>query len=412
MSAPGRRLVRSLLEAALEAVEPAAATERGIRRAGLGGEPCVLFAVGKAARGMALGARRACPILGGIVVAPDAAPMAGLEVMAGAHPTPDARSVAAGERLLRAAREGDAPVLVLLSGGASAMIEAPVEGVSVHDLATLSAALMRAGAPIDELNAVRGALSRIKAGGLARALGARLRGCVVISDVPGMRAELVGSGPCAPLPETRRALEIVRARGCDAALAAPVRRALGAPARAEVAPVPHVVAADGGVALAAMAARAAQDGIALARWPETLAGEARDLGARWASRAREIAGEAAGVMGHGETVVRVCGAGRGGRNQELALAWLLAGGTGTLGTLATDGVDGSSDAAGAIVDEETRTAAAACGIDAHARLADNDSHAFFAATGDALVLGPTGTNVADIVVWIDDARLPAGVASA
>ncbi|HEY8430465.1 MAG TPA: MOFRL family protein, partial [Sandaracinaceae bacterium] len=254
--------------------------------------------------------------------------------------------------------------------------------------------LMHAGADIAELNAVRSALSRLKGGGLARAI-APARVCnVVLSDVPGHPLSIVASGPtCAPPTEAPRARDVLERYGLLGSLGPGARAALErrrAPIRA---PIRTELAADNGTARAAVVERARALGVAMEDRPGFFAGEARAIGASIAPSDR------AWVWG-GESTVVVRGAGRGGRNQELVLAALSGWKRGLFVCFGTDGVDGSSDAAGALIDEHALRVAKERGLDPARALANNDAGTFFEALGTALRSGPTGTNVADLCFYL------------
>lgn len=300
-----------------------------------------------------------------------------------AHPIPDGRSVVAGERALAIAASAGANdlLLVLLSGGASAMLEAPAPGTTLEDLRRTTAELLRSGAPIGEINAVRRRLSRIKGGGLAAAA----RGPVLtlaISDVVGDAPTVIGSGPTVPAP--------------------------GDPAR------PHTTfRIIGGLAeaLDGAASCAADLGYQVHRLGEPLVGDARTAAGRLVTAAAAVSRDAADarpvcVLAGGETTVTVRGLGRGGRNQELALAMApllpAMGGPVMAASVGTDGVDGPTDAAGAVADHTTLARAARAGLDISQYLNDNNSYAFFDALGDLIRTGSTGTNVGDLQTILID----------
>lgn len=383
-----------LAEAALDAVEPGRATREAlarIERAGGRLDGATLFAFGKASVPMARAAAASVRLAGGIVVALEPAEIDGLDVVRGAHPIPASDAAETGAEVLARARAlgpGDV-ALCLVSGGGSSMLELPVEGVSMAELARVTRALLHRGADIAELNAVRRGLSQLKGGGLARAMnGARVFN-VVLSDVPGHPPELVASGPtCAPplgAPDPRDVL---------------VRYGLGDVVRHLVLPSPPSttiiteIAADNAAARRAIVKRAAELGVALDDREGFFSGEARALGAGLGARDR-------GWVWGGETTVTVRGHGRGGRNQELVLGALAGGWTrGLLLAFGTDGIDGTSDAAGALVDPAAVARARALGLDPERALATNDAYSFFDALGTALVCGPTGTNVADLCLYL------------
>ena len=343
-------------------MEPEAATLRALDRLwGSPGlpQPTVLVALGKAARGMARAALARFDIPRGLVVDGVGAQLGPLVGFRGGHPLPDEGSLRAGRAALALA-DGLGPrdtLLCLVSGGGSALIEAPRPGWTLEALRRDGRARLLAGQDIATLNAARARQSLIKAGGLARRAAPARVVTVVLSDVPTASPAVVASGPTA-LP--------------GAAL--------------------HL-AADNATAVAAVCAAAAARGFPLERPPVALSGEARLAGRGFAQAA---AGRA--LVGGGETVVRVTGRGQGGRNQELALgaADLLRGGL--IVALGTDGVDGSSSHAGALIDEDV-LARAPTGS-RHQALADNDSASWCRAVGAALVTGPTGTNVADLALYL------------
>ena len=351
------------------------------------------------------------------------------------HPIPDERSVGAARRALgiaAATAPGDV-LVVLLSGGASALMALPADGISLEDKQETVRRLLRAGANIDELNTVRKHLSGIKGGRLAAAAAAPVV-TLVISDVVGDDLSVIGSGPTMPDPSTfADALAVLARRDGHAAYPAPVVARLRRGEQGEVPETPKardpriarsVARIIGGrmtaVEGAVEAARSRGYDVHVIDRP--IVGEARDAARAFAEEVRSaIPGTniPACVIGAGETTVHVTGSGVGGRNQEFALAMmaylpgpkgpgLLAGpalppgpkGPGLLafGSIGTDGIDGPTDAAGAIVDVTTADRAAALGLDPRRFLDNNDSYHFFGALDDLLRTGPTGTNVGDVQV--------------
>jgi hydroxypyruvate reductase len=342
-----------------------------------------------------------------------------LEVIEAAHPVPDAQSVAAARRsieFVKTAGPADL-VLVLLSGGASSLWLAPVDGVSFEAKQALTQALLRSGATISEINTVRRHLSRIKGGRLAAAAHPARLVTLAISDVPGDVPAAIGSGPTVADPTTladaRALLEryrITAPPGVTAALAVADNETLkpGAPGleRASF----RMVAAPA-ASIAAATAVAAKAGYRTLVLGDALEGEARDTGrahARLALEARHR-GEKLAILSGGELTVTVTGNGAGGPNQEYALGLALGlDGTPGIAALAgdTDGIDGggghATDPAGAIVLPETLARARSRHIDAAEMLANNDSTAFFRAVGGLLEVGPTQTNVNDFRVILID----------
>ncbi len=418
---------RACFLAALAAVDPRACVARCLTRDGgalvlrdRDGRkiarhtgPVVVVGAGKAVAGMAA-AVDVVPARG-IVIAPHGTSGAGLGPIAlrtAAHPVPDAAGVAATVDLLQAvaAAAADALVLVLLSGGASALLVAPVAGITLGEKREVTRTLVAAGAEIHGLNAVRKHLSAVKGGGLARAAAhAAAVWTLVLSDVVGDDLATIASGPTEADPTTyadalavierhaismppsiRRHLE----RGAAGGIAETAKP--GDPATARVR---SVVVGTNTDAVRAAGAEAMRRAYRVREWPAALVGDAAAAGR---TLGREIAGatSAEALVAGGETTVRALPGGMGGRSQHLALAAALelAGSSAVLLAAGTDGVDGPTDAAGACVDGGTIEFARRHGLDPEAALAATDSHRLLTATGDVLRTGPTGTNVADVVV--------------
>jgi glycerate 2-kinase len=342
-----------------------------------------------------------------------------IPVIEAGHPVPDAAGLAGTERTLvlaDAAGEHDL-VLVLLSGGASANWIAPAAGITLAEKQAATRALLRSGANIGEINCVRKHLSRIKGGRLAqRAYPARLV-TLAISDVPGDDPAVIGSGPTVPDPTTLAdARDIVRKYRLE--LPQAVTRALVDPANESPKPDDKIFAENSyriiarpADALAAAQSRAREAGYECVVLGDRLQGEAREVAAEHARLARELA-VARGrvvILSGGELTVTLRGQGRGGPNQEyaLALAIHLDGAKGIAALAAdTDGTDGGQgkpdDPAGAFIDDTTLMRARAAGLDPAAFLADNDSTGFFNGIGDLFTPGPTFTNVTDFRAIVVD----------
>jgi hydroxypyruvate reductase len=386
-------------------------------------------AAGKAAATMARAAER---VLGGriddaIAVAPPGPPsnLRRTRLMLASHPVPDARGVQAAEAVLAVARElgRDDLLLILLSGGASALLPAPVSGVSLEEKAGLTARLMAAGATIGELNTVRKHLSRLKGGGLARAAAPARVACLVLSDVVGDDLSTIASGPTVPDPTTYAdAVEVLRRRGVYDDAPAAIRRHLEAGLRSEApetakpgealfARVSTRVIGNNAIAVAAAEREARRQGLRARVLTTRLEGEAREASRVLVAVLRECvetgrpAAPPVCLLAGGETTVTVRGPGRGGRNQEIAVAAAdplsRFPAHAVVASLATDGVDGASDAAGGVVDQETAREAAALGLAPPAAfLAASDSTSFLGPLGGLIVTGPTGTNVVDLTVLL------------
>jgi glycerate-2-kinase len=387
--------------------------------------PVLLVGAGKAALAMA---RAALAVVGEIsgsslVIVPHGTPTdapPNLDVCTASHPVPDGAGAGATARLLAAVTGAgpDTLVIMLLSGGASALLVAPAPGLTITDKQAVTRSLLAAGADITALNTVRKHCSRVKGGALARA-AARAAGLwtLVLSDVVGDDLATIASGPTVADPSTYadaaavldRYLKpddasVVRrhlARGCSGAVPETVKP--GDPALERVR---TVIVGGNRDAVRAAAAAAAARGYATTLHAEPLVGDAAVAGRLVASRLlaarrdRPVA-----IVAGGETTVRVSPDGRGGRAQHLALAASisLAGTPAVVLAAGTDGVDGPTDAAGACVDGGTVARARGCGLDAAWALATTDAYPLLDATGDLLRTGPTGTNVADVVVALRDA---------
>jgi hydroxypyruvate reductase len=351
--------------------------------------PVWVLAVGKAASSMTLGARDALgdALERALVITKDGhvdAPLAqlpGVEIHQSSHPVPDARSLAAGERVLRWVRELPVTVtpLFLVSGGASSLVEVLEPGLSLADLERMTTEGLAAGIAIGELNARRRRLSRIKGGRLTALLDGRPALALLISDVPGDDPAVIGSGLVGPAPQ-----------GVPDA----VRRRI-------------VGSIDS--ALAAAAARAQTLGLSASVAPGRFDGEAGELAAGFVA---ELARSPTAVrLWGGESTVRLpAQPGRGGRNQHLALAASrLIAGSETLLLLAagTDGTDGPTQEAGALVDGGTLRRITRAGLDVEDVLQRADSGRALSASGDLICTGPTGTNVGDLIIGL---KLPPAAA--
>lgn len=404
----GRRaLALDLAEAALQAVEPERATRdclRALLERGEALDGATLFAWGKAAVPMTRAALRTLDVSGGTVVAPSPIVPAWreptkLEVRVGAHPDPAPDAVETGRVVLAKAEAlGSNDVgLCLVSGGGSSLLELPHEGVTVAEISSIAARLRDAGADIEELNAVRRALSKLKGGGLGRAIAPARVVNLILSDVLGRLLATVASGPTCPPPEGPAPRDVVERYGLSTDLGGRAAALLGSPAE-EPSPfdVVTVLVADNDTARRAVREAAHERGLNLVDRPGYFSGEARALGAHLA---REDSPRD-WVWG-GETTVRVVGPGRGGRNQEVALGALGVGlAEGLLLCFGTDGIDGRSDAAGALVDAHAIASARRAGLDPARFLTENDATTFFDAIGTTLRCGPTSTNVADLCIRI------------
>jgi glycerate 2-kinase len=413
---------QAILRAAIRAADPGAAVERALgdgehfREA----DPVRIIAIGKAAVPMARAALGCCTAPAACcVVSPsyDDATVAGCSHMRAAHPLPDASSLAAAvtvERALRAASTDDI-VLMLISGGASSLCTLPVAGVSIADYAITVRTLLAVGADIHALNTVRSHIDRLKGGGMARlAFPARVL-ALIISDVPGDDPAVIASGPltrCRTRPAD--ALAVLRRFDIENIADGRIRTALERRAGTGNADDPafgHVrtrIIARNATALDGAAAAARSLGYDVVREQGIVTGEARHAAAAFVERlvATTPRPDAAiCLLAGGETTVTVHGTGSGGRNQEFALAAGIAlhqrhEHSAVVGAVGTDGIDGPTDAAGAIADASLVDRARHAGRSAEDALRRNDSHALFAAAGGLLRTGPTRTNVMDVMVGL------------
>ncbi|MDH4286411.1 MAG: DUF4147 domain-containing protein [Gallionella sp.] len=401
----------------------------------------IVIGAGKATARMALAIESllGTKIAAGLIVVKDGhkAPLSVIEQVEAAHPVPSEAGIAGAQRILQMVRAADEKTLVicLFSGGASALLVAPATGLTLQDKQDTTGLLLNAGASINELNAVRKHLSSVKGGGLARAAYPAQMVTLILSDVIGDPLDVIASGPTAQDNSTfAEAWAVIMKYGLQGKLP---QRAADYLQRGIAGQVPETVKANDPSlgkthnvivasicqALAAAKEKAEQLGYASKTISATLQGEARDAARFLAQAARaELAemqpGERRCLLSGGETTVTVRGTGKGGRNQELALAFALEieGRHGvSLLSAGTDGGDGPTDAAGAMVDGATASRARHLGINPRAYLDDNNSYVFFqqfdevSGSRSHFKPGPTGTNVMDIqIVLLNKQELPSG----
>jgi glycerate 2-kinase len=334
-----------------------------------------------------------------------------LEVVEAAHPVPDAAGREAALRIFKMVQglTRDDLVLCLISGGGSALLAAPAEGMSLEDKQAVNKALLKSGATISEMNTVRKHLSSIKGGRLAAAAWPAKVVALMISDVPGDDPSIIASGPTVPDPSTNQdALGIIEKYQIDVPERV-LRRLKTAdetpkPGDPRLAGVENIMIATPQASLEAAAAVAHKAGVKPVILGDSIEGESRDVALVHAGIARQCALRGQPevppcvLISGGETTITLKGKGKGGRNTEflLALAIALNGAPGIYALAGdTDGVDGSEDNAGAMITPNTLARAEAAGLNAKAMLADNDPWTFFKGVGDLLVTGPTLTNVND-----------------
>ena len=392
-----RVLARRIFDAGVAAADPEAAVGAHLATVAA---PALIVSVGKAARRMATPAMAAFPGVRTLIVTnyENAGAVEGAEVLAAGHPVPDPNGEAAGRAVIAALSEADGPVLTLISGGGSALLPAPAEGITLAEKARVNAALLASGLDIRGMNLVRQQLSRLKGGGMLRAAAPHPVTALILSDVIGDDLSAIASGPTvAPLgtaPEARALLEEVNIWDI---MPESVKERLSRPAsHADLPLARNILVGSNALSVAAMA-EAAGPCVVL---DPPVEGDVADA----ATRICDAAGPGITLWG-GETTVQIRGGGKGGRNQELALriaceararGWTdwacLQGGS--------DGRDGPVDAAGGLVDHGTLNRIAAAGGDVDRLLANNDSYAALSLAGDLLMTGATGTNVADLGVLI------------
>lgn len=413
-----REILRGLFTSAVAAADPMACVPASVPTPDSAGRVVVVGA-GKASAAMALAVERVaemqgwCDRLTGLVVTRygHGVPCDRIEIVEAAHPVPDAAGAEAAQRIQAMVSGLGAHdlLLCLISGGGSALLTAPADGISAREKAAVTRALLRSGAPIGEMNCVRKHISAIKGGRLARSAAPARVLCLMISDVPGDDPSVIASGPTVPDPTTRQeALEILTRYEIDAP--ASVLTLLKSDAGETPKPddpmfdwVENVIVARPAEMLTAAEAAAQNAGCSVVSLGADLEGEARELGAEHAALAVRLQRERAAdrplvILSGGETTVTVTGDGRGGRNAEyaLGLAQALEGAAGIYAIACdTDGIDGVEDNAGVLVTPDTLGRARAVGFDAGETLARNDAYSLFAAIDDLVVTGPTRTNVND-----------------
>ena len=413
--ASARAVLREIFDAAVASADP-----RRMLASHLPPVPAgrvVVVGAGKSAAVMAQAVETAWPDvpLSGLVVTRygHAVPTRRIEVMESSHPVPDANSETAARRMLALVR-GLAPddlVLALISGGGSALLAAPAEGLTLADKQAVNRALLASGATISEMNTVRKHLSAIKGGRLAAAAAPARLVTLAISDVPGDDPAVIASGPTVPDPTRYADAVAILARYAITPPPAAARRLAAAddetPKPGTLGHASFRLIATPSMALDAAAALARARGLAPLILGDALEGESREMGTVLAGIARSVRSHhrpltpPSVLLSGGETTVSIGQgpAGRGGRNTEflLGLAVALAGADGIWAAAGdTDGIDGTEDAAGALVTPDTLARARAAGLDPRALLAGHDSYSLFEAIGDLIRTGPTLTNVNDI----------------
>jgi hydroxypyruvate reductase len=430
---------RHIFDAGIAAVDPVAAVQHAVRRQGdlltVAGEVYDLrqyaqvyaIGAGKAGATMSQGLENVLQdrlTTGAVTVKyGHLAPVAAVTVYEAGHPIPDAAGVRGAEAMMRTAQQAGENDLVfcLLSGGGSALSPAPSEGITLEEKQQFTSLLLACGASIDEINTLRKHLSRLKGGQLARLVAPARLITLVLSDVVGDRLDVIASGPTVPDASTfAECQEIVARYRLMELLPASIRDHLQRGDAGQIPETPKagepvfarhqtVLIGSNRIALQAAAQQARQLGYKPLVLSSSIQGEAREIARVHAAIAHEIRqgglplSPPACVLAGGETTVTLLGTGKGGRNQEFALAAAMdIGGLDGVVILSggTDGTDGPTDAAGAVVDGQTIGRAQALGLHPEAFIQRSDSYPFFAALDDLLVTGPTGTNVMDIYLLL------------
>jgi hydroxypyruvate reductase len=436
--------IARILAAALESVDPDAAVSRYLNSNPLPASGRVFaLGLGKAAVPMTRAVSRFTTLTDALVITKHASPLdlkpatatvPDMGIIESGHPVPDSRSLSAGQAALEFVsnlREDDL-LVCLISGGGSALMTAPI--VLLEDMQTLTSALLACGARIDEINTLRRHLDQVKGGGIAQATKARVLS-LILSDVVGSPLEAIASGPTAPDPTTKedalavlqkyellsanpRELPLITSniRGDWRRLADSILQSIKKnvetpkPDDPIFSRVQNVIVGDNALAVQAALNQAEEEGFDAKSLSSNWQGEARQVGVELAQKLRvtnKLRKSPFCLIAGGETTVTLHGNGKGGRNQELVLAAVseLAGlGNTLLISLATDGEDGPTDAAGAVVNGETLRRAEGLGLTVADYLSQNDAYHFFERLGDLLKIGPTGTNVNDLIylVGLDD----------
>ena len=426
-SAESRALIDAMFSAALAAVEPSRVVADALRTMetdlDLVQGAVTVVSIGKAAEAMARGAVDALgdQIASGFVLTKDDHATGQLDdrfsVFEAAHPVPDQRGVDATLRIVEAVRQltADNVLIALISGGGSALFEAPRPPLGLSDIAEVTRLMLQAGAPIQDLNAVRIPLSLVKGGGLRRETGAGTVITLLLSDVLSNDPHLIASGPTVPVQrDAAAALDLLRRYGVDGQAPPPVLDVLTSSNHDDS---PNTewdvlqIVGDNSTAVDASRVAAERQGRHVSVIWKAVEGEAEELGRDWIAAIAAMP-EADVLLGGGEATVTVLGDGNGGRNTEFALAaakelarlglenWVVA-------SLATDGQDALTGAAGAVVDASVVDRATSLGLDPAQALAENDSATLLDRTGNLVRTGPTGTNVNDIYFAIRAMGKPA-----
>lgn len=427
-----KKAAKTIFEAAIKAIDPYLGVKNqlpGIRETyeEMGFERLYVVAFGKAAFGMC---RAVEEELGDFITEGMAITKYGhggkldkIKIFEASHPLPDQNGLEASNRLIDLLKSANEKtfILCLISGGGSSLLVSPDEHITLEDKQKTTDLLLKAGAEINDLNCVRKHLSRVKGGRLAEIAASASVVALILSDVIGDPLDVIASGPTSPDPTSfKEALDIIEKHNIKDVTPPAVLNLLSAGNIGMVEETPNpeseifmrvknCIIGNNRIALDAAKRRAEELGFDTVMRSSTVTGEAREVGLEMAGFAMEVSrGKGPKTLCYisgGETTVSVRGKGKGGRNMELALAFAekIKGEDGiTLLSAGTDGTDGPTDAAGAIVDGSTVPDVAADGFDAGEYLEENDSYTYFKKAGGLLITGPTGTNVMDIQILLID----------
>ncbi len=401
------RILR-ILNATLESVEPGQLVQQALRLLPQSDGDYYVLGLGKASQPMVEALSHKLPIRQALIITKYATPTSFpfIKIIEGGHPIPDKRSLKAGKAALDFVTKVRTPdhLICLISGGGSALAVFPVPGVSLQDVQSLTSRLLKSGASIQEINTLRRSLDRLKGGGLSAAASASMTS-LILSDVLGNPLEAIASGPTAQNPTTNLdSLRILQKYSVTTPKS--IVKYLSTPFRGEdrinINNIKNHIIGDIHTAARAAQIQADRQGFKTRLMQLNLQGEARQVGSQLAVEFLESTKKSERpycLIAGGESIVTVRGNGKGGRCQELALATvdLLAGLKDVVFiALATDGDDGPTDAAGAVVTGETRQRAQALGLSPAEFLARNDAYTFFGRLSDLLKPGPSGTNVNDL----------------
>ena len=424
-SHPRGSSIARILAVAVQAVEPGAAVSRFIKREG---DSLFIaqreYALDKIGQIRVLGLGKAClamaePLIEilpphltrGLLIPKQipTQPPTGFDLQPGGHPVPDENSLHAGEKALALVNDlsEDDLLICLISGGGSALMSLLHPGISLADLRVMTSALLACGARVDEINTLRRHLDRLKGGGIARLASPAHVISLILSDVVGNPLEAIASGTTSPDPSTREnALSVLEKYGLLEEIPKSIIACLEMvpetpkPADDLFKRVENVIVGSNALAAEAARSQAQSEGFHPVMLGDDWQGEARDVAQKFCRHLKtSTTPRPLCLIAGGETTVTLRGRGRGGRNQELSLAAVreLAGSETMLISLATDGDDGPTDAAGAVVTGETLQRGLDLGLSPESFLNDNDSYSYFSALNDLLKPGPTGTNVNDLL---------------